>query len=187
MATAVTALGGWGLHRRKSLDGRPAAAVLRRLVRRTRMSEEDLGRRVLVGIAQRPSRRDLARGAYTVRPLLGLERELGALYLGGEVQAGQQLVFVMRDLRFARADLNAMALELATRRQAPGPPAFTLVVNCSGRGPSFHGIPEHDACVMGASLPPSPRAGFFSSFELVPEPEPPASIHLFSCGVVMGW
>lgn len=170
-----------------SLDGRPAAEVLRRLVRRYSLSEEDLGRRVLVGITDKPGRRDLARGAYVVRPLLGVEKKVGALYLGGEVEAGQQLVFVVRDVSFAQLDLNAMALELATRSRAPGPPAFSLVVNCSGRGPSFHGIPEHDACVMGASLPPAPRAGFFSSFELVPEPREPTSIHLFSCGVTLGW
>lgn len=170
-----------------SIAGLPAAKVLHRVVKHAALAEEDLGRRVLVAKVIGEGPLALARGEFVVRPLLGVEDRVGALYLGGEVEEGDRICFVLRDLRYARSELNAMAMELATVCCAPGPPSFTIVTNCSGRGPVFQGIPEHDAPVLAAMLPPAPLAGFYSGFELAPEPAGPASVHLFSCVVVMGW
>jgi small ligand-binding sensory domain FIST len=170
-----------------TIAGRPAAKILQRVVKHSKLSEDDLGRRVLVAKVVGRGPLALARGELVVRPLLGVEQRIGALYLGGEVEEGDGVCFVLRDLQHARMELNGMALELAAGCRAPGPPAFSLVVNCSGRGPSFQGIPEHDAPVLEALLPPAPLAGFYSGFELAPEPAQPASVHLFSCVTVLGW
>ncbi len=170
-----------------TIAGRPAAKILQRVIKQARLSEEDLGRRVLVARVLGKGPLALARGEWVARPLLGVEQRLGALYLGGEVEEGDGLCFLLRDLEHARLELNGMALELATSCRAPGPPAFSLVVNCSGRGPAFQGIPEHDAPVLQALLPPAPLGGFFSGFELAPVPEEPACVHLFSCVTVLGW
>jgi small ligand-binding sensory domain FIST len=183
-ALPVTAANGRML---SSLSGHPAAKVLKSVVERAKLSKEDLGRRVLVAKAPGPSASALARGEFVVRPLVGIEQRVGALYLGGDVGPGDALCFVLRDLRHARMELNAMALELRTRSRAPGPPSFSLVVDCSGRSASFQGIPEHDAPVLAALLPPAPMAGFFSGFELAPEPTGPSCVHLFSCVVTLGW
>lgn len=170
-----------------TIAGRPAAKILQRVVKHAKLSEEDLGRRVLVAKVSGSGPLALARGEFVVRPLLGVEQRIGALYLGGEIEEGDGLCFVLRDLEHARMELNGMALELATSCRAPGTPAFGLVVNCSGRGPAFQGIPEHDAPVLRALLPPAPLGGFYSGFELAPEPVRPASVHLFSCVTVLGW
>ncbi len=169
------------------ISGHPAAKVLHRIVRRARLEDDDLGRKILVAKVLGRGPAALARGEFTVRPLLGIEERAGALYLGGELEAGDRICFVLRDLDYARSELNAVGLELTTMSRAPGRPSFELVVNCSGRGPSFQGIPEHDAAVLRALLPPAPMAGFFSGFELAPEPVGPASVHLFSCAAVLGW
>ena len=170
-----------------SIAGMPAAKVLQRVIKQARLSDDDLGRRVLVAKVLGEGRLALARGEMVVRPLLGVEQRVGALYLGGEIEEGDGICFVLRDLDHARRELNAVALELATGSRAPGPPSFSLVVNCSGRGPAFQGLPEHDAPVLQALLPPAPMAGFFSGFEVAPEPQLPASVHLFSCATVLGW
>ncbi len=183
-ALPVTAANGRML---AALSGRPAAKVLHSVIKRAELSDEDLGRRVLVALTESPSPLSLARGEYVVRPLLGVEQSTGALYLGGDVEAGEYLCFVLRDREHARAEVNGMALELAAGCAAPGVPSFALAVNCSGRGPAFQGIPEHDAPVLRALLPPAPMAGFFSGFELAPLPRHPASVHLFCCSVALGW
>ena len=170
-----------------AISGHPAAKVLHRVVKRASLSEDDLGRRILVAKVLGSGPLAPARGELVVRPLLGVEDKVGALYLGGEVQVGDRICFVLRDLPHARLELNAMALELATTSRAPGPPSFEIVINCSGRGPAFQGIPEHDAPVLKALLPPAPMAGFYSGFELAPEPVGPASVHLFTCATVLGW
>ncbi len=170
-----------------SIAGRPAAKILHRVVKQARLDDADLGRRVLVAKVLGQGPLAVARGEFVVRPLLGVEDRVGALYLGGELEEGDRICFVLRDLDHARLDLNAMAMELACSSAAPGAPSFQLVVNCSGRGPAFQGIPEHDAVVLKAMLPPAPMAGFFSGLELAPEPVGPATVHLFSCVVAMGW
>ncbi len=170
-----------------SISGHPAAKVLHRIVKRAALTDEDLGRRILVARVLARGPLATARGEFVVRPLLGIEERMGALYLGGEIEEGERICFVLRDLEHARLDLNAMALELETRSRAPGQPSFELVVNCSGRGPAFQGIPEHDAPVLKALLPPAPMAGFYSGFELAPEPRMPSCVHLFSCVTALGW
>ncbi len=169
------------------IAGHPAAKVLHRIVRRAKLDDQELGRKILVARVLGKGTAALARGEFVVRPLLGIEERAGALYLGGEIEEGDRVCFVMRDLDFARSELNAMALELETLSRAPGPPRFELVVNCSGRGPGFQGIPEHDAPILRALLPPAPMAGFYSGFELSPEPAGPACVHLFSCATTLGW
>ncbi len=170
-----------------SIAGHPAAKVLHRVVKQAHLADEDLGRRVLVAKVLGKGPLALARGEFVVRPLLGIEERVGSLYLGGEVERDDLICFVLRDLHHARSELNGMALELSSSSRAPGPPSFSLVVNCSGRGPAFQGIPEHDAPVLQALMPPAPMAGFHSGFELSSEPAAPASVHLFSCAVTMGW
>lgn len=170
-----------------ALDDQPVTRALKAVIREFDIEERDLGRRLMVGLVPAPTWEGLARGHFVARPILGLEPRLGALYLGGEVEVGGWLTFLLRDPDWARQDLNGMALELARGAGARPSPAFALVIECSGRGPAFQGMPEHDAPILAAQLGAPPMAGFFSGFELAPVPVAPASLHLFSTVAALGW
>lgn len=170
-----------------ALDGKPAARSLMGVVKRLGLPQDEIGRRLLVGISATSDLAAVARGDTCARPVLGVEDRLGALYLGAEVEDGAWLTFLLREPEYARLDLNAMAIELACQIRRRGAPEFSLLVDCSGRGPAFQGLPEHDATIVSAHLGGIPQAGFFSGFELAPRPRAPASVHLFTTVAAVGW
>jgi small ligand-binding sensory domain FIST len=170
-----------------ALDGRPAARALVRVAKHLRLPREEVGRRLMVGLSAGPDVASVVRGDTCARPVLGVEERLGALYLGAEVEEGAWLTFLLRDAEHARVDLNAMALELSCEIKRRGAPEFALLVDCSGRGPAFQGLPEYDATITSAHLGGLPQAGFYSGFELAPRPRAPASIHLFTAVAAVGW
>ncbi len=168
------------------LDGRPALDVLEGLVADRGLDKDDLGKRILVAKARSASPLGLARGEFVVRPLLGVEDRLRALYLGAEVSGGSWLTFVLLDVEPARMEQNAMLTELAGEVANAGKPSFGLLVNCSGRGPLFHRIPDYDATVIRSYLPGFPVAGFYSGFEIEPNAAQRA-VHLFTQVMALGW
>ncbi|MFH1468621.1 MAG: FIST N-terminal domain-containing protein [Pseudomonadota bacterium] len=170
-----------------ALGGKPAARALMRVVKQIGIAEAEIGRHLMVGLTQASDLAAIARGDTCVRPVLGVEDRIGALYLGAEVREGDWLTFLLRDQDHARMDLNAAALELAGQIAHRGAPEYSLLVDCSGRGPAFQGIPEHDAAILAAHLGSVPLAGFFSGFELAPRPTSPASVHLFAAVAAVGW
>jgi len=168
------------------LDRRPAVDVLLEVMRGRGLQDQDLGRKVLVGLGERASRAGFARGEYVVRPLLGVENRLHALFVGEELEEGTWLVFVLRDRDAARLELNACLLEMRDALAGRPRPSFGLVADCGGRNAEFHGIPDFDAAITSAYLEGVPIGGFASGFEIAPAGRK-AQVHLFSQVVGVGW
>ncbi|MCB9760062.1 MAG: FIST C-terminal domain-containing protein [Alphaproteobacteria bacterium] len=156
------------------LDGAPAVSALAEVVQRIAGDQPDV-RGVMAGLVAEPD--GAGRRAFLVRPVAGVDWEKGTLDLGVEVDPGQQVVFVRRDVEQSRSDLNAMLLEHRALQQRP--PAFGLWINCAGRGPAFQGMPDYDPAVIRGYLEGLPLGGFFGGFELAPLAGRTA-LHLFS-------
>ncbi|MBN1336934.1 MAG: FIST C-terminal domain-containing protein [Deltaproteobacteria bacterium] len=168
------------------LDRRPAEDVLVEVMRGRGFQDADLGRRVMVGLGQRVSRVDFVRGEFVVRPLLGVETRLRALFVGDELEEGMSLVFVLRDREAARQELNACLMEMRDALNGRPRPSFALVADCGGRNAEFHGMPDFDAAITSAYLEDVPMGGFASGFEIAPSSGAP-QVHLFSQVVGVGW
>jgi len=144
-----------------SIDDRPALDVLK----------EDVGELLA---------RDLARlsgyvhaalpvtgsdtGDYMVRNLLAIDQEHGWIGIGGEVDAGDRLLFVRRDPESAQKDFRRMLLGLKSR--LPGPPRGGLYFSCVARGPSLFGEGGAEARMIQEILGPIPLIGFFGGGEI---------------------
>jgi small ligand-binding sensory domain FIST len=168
------------------LDNRPAEEVLIEAMRGRGLQDSDLGRRILLGLGRRASRMGFARGEFVVRPLLGVESRLHALFVGDELEEGESLVFVLRDRDAARVELNACMLEMRDAIVGRPRPSFGLVADCGGRNTEFHGLPDFDAVITAAYLDGVPLGGFASGFEIAPA-GPTSQVHLFSQVVGVGW
>ncbi len=168
------------------LDRRPAEEVLVEVMRGRGFQDTDLGRRVMVGLGQRTSRAGFARGEFVVRPLLGVESRLKALFVGEELEEGTTLAFVLRDRDAARVELNACLLEMREAIAGRPRPSFGLVADCGGRNAEFHGVPEFDAAITSAYLDGVPIGGFASGFEIAPTGRS-SQVHLFSQVLGVGW
>ncbi len=169
-----------------ALEGSPPLKFIKKLIRAGHISEDDLGRRVMLGSAMHSDMKRALRGGYAVRPLLGVERKLGTFYTGGELEQGSWVLLVKRERRWACQELNAAALELQRSVGLRGRPSFGVSVNCSGRGPGFQGLPEHDAPILRAQLPGFPLAGFSGAFELYLQPVT-SPVQLFCHVLALGW
>ena len=103
-------------------------------------------------------------GDYLVRNLVGIDPERGWLAVGGEVETGDQLMFVRRDPAGAEQDLVRMVEELASR--LPGPARGGLYFSCVARGPNLFGAEGREMEIIGETLKDIPVVGFFGQGEI---------------------
>jgi small ligand-binding sensory domain FIST len=93
-------------------------------------------------------------GDYTVRNLIGIDREKGWIAAACELAPGEHMMFVRRGRVNAEADLRAMAKRV--RERLDNPPRGALYVSCIGRGPNmFAGTSEAQVVqeAIGADVP----------------------------------
>jgi small ligand-binding sensory domain FIST len=100
-------------------------------------------------------------GDFLVRPLVGSERESGALVVGDLMEVGQTVQFHVRDPEAADEDLRLLLQGL------PVHPGGALLFSCVGRGSNLFTQPDHDAGLV-SSLLGAPVAGFFCNGEIGP-------------------
>lgn len=117
-------------------------------------------RGVWLGISTRPAAEDPVPGSFLVRPVLGIDRETGALATTVEVPVGATVQFHLSDPAGARTDLAAV---LADRRAVAG-----IACTGVGRAAAAQGVPDRDATAIVDLAGPLALAGLGTDVEIGP-------------------
>jgi small ligand-binding sensory domain FIST len=149
------------------LAGKPAIERLSEVIAALPESERSLASSgVLIGLVIDENRPEYERGDFLVRPIIGADRESGAIAIGEQVRVGQTVRLQVRDAASADEDLRAA---LGAQSQALGSDgaAGALLFTCNGRGSHMFDVPDHDASAIEDTLA-APTAGFFCAGEIGP-------------------
>jgi small ligand-binding sensory domain FIST len=149
------------------LAGKPAMERLGEVIAGLPEHERELASSgVLIGLVIDENRPEYDRGDFLVRPIIGADRDSGAIAIGEQVRVGQTVRLQVRDAASADEDLRAA---LAAQAQALGSDgaAGALLFTCNGRGSYMFDVPDHDAAAIEDSLG-APTAGFFCAGEIGP-------------------
>jgi small ligand-binding sensory domain FIST len=149
------------------LAGKPAMERLGEVIASLPDHERELASSgVLIGVVIDENRPDYERGDFLVRPIIGADRESGAIAIGEPVRVGQTVRLHIRDAVSADEDLRE-ALRAQAQALGPDGAAGALLFTCNGRGSHMFDIPDHDAGALEDSLG-VPTAGFFCAGEIGP-------------------
>jgi small ligand-binding sensory domain FIST len=149
------------------LAGKPAMERLGEVIASLPEHERDLAAAgVLVGLVIDENRPEYERGDFLVRPIIGADRESGAIAIGEHVRVGQTVRLQVRDGASADEDLR-QALRSQSQALGSDGAAGALLFTCNGRGSHMFDVPDHDAAALEDSLG-APTAGFFCAGEIGP-------------------
>jgi small ligand-binding sensory domain FIST len=149
------------------LAGKPAMERLGEVIAALPEHERDLASSgVLIGLVIDENRPEYDRGDFLVRPIIGADRDSGAIAIGEPVRVGQTVRLQVRDAASADEDLRA-ALRAQSQALGSDGAAGALLFTCNGRGSHMFDVPDHDAGVIEDSLG-APTAGFFCAGEIGP-------------------
>jgi small ligand-binding sensory domain FIST len=149
------------------LAGKPAMERLGEVIAALPEDERQLASAgVLVGLVIDENRPEYDRGDFLVRPIIGADRESGAIAIGEQVRVGQTVRLQVRDAASADEDLRE-ALRAQAQALGSGGAAGALLFTCNGRGSHMFDVPDHDAAAIEDSLG-VPTAGFFCAGEIGP-------------------
>jgi small ligand-binding sensory domain FIST len=149
------------------LAGKPAMERLGEVIAALPENERELASAgVLIGLVIDENRPEYDRGDFLVRPIIGADRESGAIAIGEQVRVGQTVRLQVRDAASADEDLRA-ALRAQSQALGSDGAAGTLLFTCNGRGSHMFDVPDHDAAAVEDSLG-APTAGFFCAGEIGP-------------------
>jgi small ligand-binding sensory domain FIST len=149
------------------LAGKPAMERLGEVISELPEDERELASSgVLIGLVIDENQPEYDRGDFLVRPIIGADRESGAIAIGEQVRVGQTVRLQVRDAASADEDLRGA---LAAQAQALGSDgaAGALLFTCNGRGSHMFDGPDHDAGAVEDALG-APTAGFFCAGEIGP-------------------
>ena len=150
------------------INDRPAFEVFVELIGKP--FQQDLRRAlgfVFVGLPPDPRQAEIEPGQYLVRNIIGLDAQRGILAVAQPVEAGQPLIFTLRDGQRARDDLGQM-LERQGARLEGRKPRLGLYFNCCARGSGLYGVPGIDTAYIKQALADVPVIGFFGNYEIGP-------------------
>ena len=149
------------------LAGKPAMERLGEVISALPEQERELAAAgVLVGLVIDENRPEYERGDFLVRPIIGADRESGAIAIGEPVRVGQTVRLQVRDAASADEDLRE-ALRAQSQALGSHGAAGALLFTCNGRGSHMFEVPDHDAAAIEDSLG-VPTAGFFCAGEIGP-------------------
>jgi len=149
------------------LAGKPAMERLGEVIAALPERERQLAAAgVLLGIVIDENRPEYERGDFLVRPIIGADRESGALVTGERVRVGQTVRLHVRDAASANEDLREALWAQAEALGEQGA-AGVLLFTCNGRGSNMFEVPDHDAAAIEDFLG-VPTAGFFCAGEIGP-------------------
>jgi small ligand-binding sensory domain FIST len=149
------------------LAGKPAMERLGEVISELPEHERELAASgVLVGLVIDENRPEYERGDFLVRPIIGADRESGAIAIGESVRVGQTVRLQVRDAASADEDLRE-ALRAQAQALGSDGAAGALLFTCNGRGSHMFELPDHDAAAIEDSLG-APTAGFFCAGEIGP-------------------
>jgi small ligand-binding sensory domain FIST len=151
----------------RELASRPALERLSEVIAALPDREQVLAANgVLLGIVIDENRPEYVRGDFLVRPIVGADRDGGAVAIGEAVRVGQTVRLHVRDSVSADEDLRAALRDQAQALGSEGA-AGALVFTCNGRGSHMFELPDHDAGAVEDALG-APSAGFFCAGEIGP-------------------
>ncbi|MGA9373312.1 MAG: FIST N-terminal domain-containing protein [Solirubrobacterales bacterium] len=149
------------------LAGKPAIERLGEVIASLPKRERELAASgMLIGLVIDENRPEYERGDFLVRPIVGADRESGAIAIGEPVRVGQTVRLHVRDAASADRDLRE-ALRLQAEALGSDGAAGALLFTCNGRGSHMFEVPDHDAAAVEDSLG-VPTAGFFCAGEIGP-------------------
>jgi small ligand-binding sensory domain FIST len=149
------------------LAGKPAMERLGEVITALPERERELAASgLLIGLVIDENRPEYERGDFLVRPIIGADRESGAIAIGEPVRVGQTVRLHVRDAASADEDLRE-ALRAQAEALGSDGAAGTLLFTCNGRGSHMFDLPDHDAAAVEDSLA-APTAGFFCAGEIGP-------------------
>jgi len=149
------------------LAGKPAMERLGEVIAALPEHERELvASGVLIGLVIDENRPEYERGDFLVRPIIGADRESGAIAIGEPVRVGQTVRLHVRDAASADEDLRE-ALRAQAQALGSDGAAGALLFTCNGRGSHMFDLPDHDAAAVEDSLG-APTAGFFCAGEIGP-------------------
>ncbi len=149
------------------LASRPAMERLGEVIEELPPDERELAAGgVLLGIVVDENRPEYLRGDFLVRPVVGADRETGALAIGQSVRVGQTVRLHVRDAASADEDMRE-ALRAQSEAMGDAGAAGALLFTCNGRGSHMFDVPDHDATAIEDALG-APAAGFFCAGEIGP-------------------
>jgi small ligand-binding sensory domain FIST len=149
------------------LAGKPAMERLGEVIASLPEDERKLAAAgVLIGLVIDENRPEYERGDFLVRPIIGADRESGAIAIGDPVRVGQTVRLHVRDAASADEDLRE-ALRLQAQALGADGAAAALLFTCNGRGSNMFEVPDHDAAALEDALG-APTAGFFCAGEIGP-------------------
>jgi small ligand-binding sensory domain FIST len=149
------------------LAGKPAMERLGEVIAALPEQERSLASSgVLIGVVIDENRPEYDRGDFLVRPIIGADRESGAIAIGERVRVGQTVRLHVRDASSADEDLRT-ALRAQAQALGSEGAAGALLFTCNGRGSHMFEVPDHDAAAIADSLG-APTAGFFCAGEIGP-------------------
>ena len=149
------------------LAGKPAMERLGEVI--TALPEEQrvlAASSLLIGLVIDENSPEHERGDFLVRPIIGADRESGAIAIGESVRVGQTVRLHIRDAASADEDLRD-ALRVQAQALGSDGAAGALLFTCNGRGSQMFEVPDHDAAALEDSLG-VPTAGFFCAGEIGP-------------------
>jgi small ligand-binding sensory domain FIST len=149
------------------LAGKPAMERLGEVIAALPDEQRELASAgVLIGLVIDENRPEHERGDFLVRPIIGADRESGAIAIGEPVRVGQTVRLQVRDASSADEDLRE-ALRAQAQALGSQGAAGALLFTCNGRGSHMFDVPDHDAAALEDSLG-VPTAGFFCAGEIGP-------------------
>jgi small ligand-binding sensory domain FIST len=149
------------------LAGKPAMERLGEVIASLPEHERELAAAgVLIGLVIDENRPEYERGDFLVRPIIGADRDSGAIAIGEPVRVGQTVRLQVRDAVSADEDLRE-ALRAQSQALGSTGAAGALLFTCNGRGSHMFDVPDHDAAAVEDSLG-VPTAGFFCAGEIGP-------------------
>jgi small ligand-binding sensory domain FIST len=149
------------------LAGKPAMERLGEVIAALPEHERELAASgLLIGVVIDENRPEYERGDFLVRPIIGADRESGAIAIGEPVRVGQTVRLHVRDAASADEDLRE-ALRAQAQALGSDGAAGALLFTCNGRGSHMFDLPDHDAATVEDTLG-APTAGFFCAGEIGP-------------------
>jgi len=151
----------------KELASKPALERIGEVVADLPRAERELvAAGLMLGIVIDEGQPSYDRGDFLVRPLIGADRDSGAVAIGEKVHVGQVVRLHARDAAAAGEDLR-QALRAQSDELGAGGAAGALLFTCNGRGSHMFDVGNHDATAIQDALG-VPAAGFFCAGEIGP-------------------
>ncbi len=142
--------------------------ALGRLETALREAEDTVEAQLFVGFPLRQQSDMTDPEQFIAYPVMGVDRERGALRLPMEVPMGQPAHFMAKNARDALAGLQTLGARLC---QGPAPPAWALVTSCCARNGRFYGAEGSDAVAAQRAFENVPHVGWYANGEFAHGPE----------------